>query len=266
MSSNIQKAIDLIKITFPSNWWENYNLDKDKTIVPNLSEDIENFKIKLVEIENQIFDFLNFSVLVGEFCGDGSFEAGLSELKDVVSQVPPAIISSEPEIIALIQKDIRDNFESPLVLALNSYAELHYRAKVKLTLSDKMYILSYHEEILEAIETKQYDDNSNENVQFFNANIFIANCDLFLTVETDWYLRLFRLSRELDKGLNIKPYASTLKSKCNFLIAKILIRKKNESLIPVFILKNTQEEDFRIELFDEEKIFHKEFQYLLTHY
>lgn len=266
MAQNIEKANQLISEKLPTNWWISFDFDKTTVQIADFTPQIKNFKALLIDLENQIFDFLNFSILTGEYCQQNNFEKELSDLKSQLDTIPPTDLFPPENIQAVLQKDLREDFIEPLKLALNFYSEFHRAVKTKITLSNIEYILTYHEEIMDAVGTKKYDKNSRQNLVFLNTNIYVARCDHFMTYETDDYKTLFNLARDLTKELNLKPYAPVLRYKCRFLIAKILIRKRKESNVPVYILKNTIEEEFSLEEYDNDNIFKKEFEYILTHY
>lgn len=266
MALNLENANKLITETFPDNWWEGFDFHKTTAEVKDFTPQITRFKATLIQVENQLFDLLNFSIFTGEYCQENNFERELQDLKSQLDAINPTSIFPPENIQAVLQKSLREDFIEPLKLALNFYTEFHSNVKAKIRLSTTEYILSYHEEIIDVLGEKRYDKNSRENLNFLSANIYVARCDHFITYEGDEYKLLFTLARDLTKGLNVKPYSHVLRLKCRFLLAKTLIRKRKESDVPVYILKNAVEEEFSVQEFDTEDTFKAEYDYILTHY
>lgn len=197
------------------------NFDKD-TI--STKDDLNNaFDSK----EREIFAYLNGIVLRGEYLTLGTCTENLRvvELGLIRFQESNTIIYDNVEISALLL-DKNHTFFGPLFHAFSSLIRFIDNIIQKIRFSDKRFYLN--ESFRDVLSTLNKNELSRSAL--FELNLFIANCDHFLSISDE------RLLQRLEEVIDVlKSYsgdmqkeASALKSKSIYLRNKLLFRRVQE--------------------------------------
>ncbi len=264
MAFYIDEIVGLIEEEFTNDWWTNYGFETDEP-QPN---QIRDFKLVLDSCEDKIFDKLNCSILSGEYITESNYASTLHNLSIKVGNIYNSITSINSAVVVEIDKDLKDNFIDPIKLAIEFYSDFIKTIQIKFSLSNKEYYYSYNSEINSRLKNNNYDENSNENLFLFIYNLSVAQTDHFIKVsdlkqKLEELVELYRLIREK----NIRPnYSPLIIAKCGFLIAKLILRIRNEAnKKPVYFIEDSEEKLLEGNKYIE-SYFTKEYNYSLAHY
>lgn len=266
--SHLTEAITYLESKFPSEWWENYSFHIESNTQIEKENKIILFTNDLIEIEIKVFEYLNFSVLEGEYITEINIKETLNKISAAV--LPVTIVPPEDDIQEVVFVNGFANFQSTLKDAINIYIEFISNIQIGFDLSNshkKEYIFSY-------AETHNIGPEFfwiSPNLKLFQINILTAECDHFLS--TSRLSLLISLSEKIETLKESDAvYRPLIKWKCDFLKSKILFRYRLDTKLenedepkPAYIINNGKELPVAASTFND-AVFDDWLSYLEVHY
>lgn len=220
----IQKAKDHLTSAegFPDNWFAVYDFS-----LTNKDQSLKEIIGKVSNSVKVIFEFLNYSLISGEFVNNNKYKEDLNELKSFIS-----IIQSDFELTGEdLDKDEIGN------LILDKLAKPLNRSIIELSMMAKRFErhLSFNgtdELILDALTLKYLhrDVPVDDNLKLLLLNIKLCELDRNLSVDKDQLRELILIKHEIESetGKFEPKLTIILRDKCNYLIKKILYRLQQD--------------------------------------
>ncbi|MEI3799613.1 MULTISPECIES: hypothetical protein [unclassified Chitinophaga] len=266
MTKFLEEVRQLISVTFPDDWWKEFEFEKDSIqSITDFQIKLAAFKDKLVQAKDGIFESLNASILAGEYVQDDNIENHISDLTELLGTFPQPI--PIPDIQEILEKELNKNFVDCVNVGLALYRNFYTLVKIRISFSSKYFLLQFNHELNEKVRNrKNFHDDSLRHINFISANLLIARLDHFLNPTTDDFNTLFGFSQELTQPdkLGGRKHSILLLGKCNYLLSKWILRKRHFHKRPVYIIKNFQEEEFVIAT--EGSPYNKWVKYIESHY
>jgi hypothetical protein len=237
--------IDLIAATFPDNWYKEYHFDDEA--IDEIDTVYLSFVQKLDKSKEDFFDYINKSILIGEYISVPDFKSVVDTIKESLENIPQPLPSIE-SLQAKLQIDLNINYIQCLKVALNMYLDFTVWVSVKARLSNVDYISQSNEELSDALENEDFNDPSYKHLLFVQANLMISRRDHYQTPDMIDYRELFTYSRDLvkPKKLGGNKFSILLKEKNDFLLCKWILRKKDLNRFPVYQIKDSIEHEVGI--------------------
>ncbi|RZK60215.1 MAG: hypothetical protein EOO91_02205 [Pedobacter sp.] len=237
--------IQLITETFPESWYKEYHFDDEA--IDNIETVYTTFVLKLEKSKEDFFDYINRSILIGEYISVADFKAVINTIKDSLENIPQPL----PSIEALqekLQSDLNINYIQCLKVALNMYLDFTVWVSVKARLSNVDYISQSNEELSDEQENEDFNEVSIKQLLFVQANLMISRIDHYQTPDIVDYRELFTYSRDLTKPKKLggNRFSILLKEKNDFLLCKWILRKKDLNRFPVYQIKDSIEHELGI--------------------
>lgn len=265
----LQEAIDLVKAKFPSEWWLVYGFDKSREEYSELPNKIEEFKILIDEVEENIFDCLNLSIIRGEYLEETNHKDLIILLKGHIENLRPTFIPIDDEVSGLLfEEEFISGFIEPLKLAINFYLEFFLEISRGLNLSLKEYIQAGHNtEIQSSLLEGRSNEDSEKNINLLALNIRIARCDHKLSLDNNQLNILTDIKLRLSSSSIAKPYTPLLSMKAGFLINKLKIRllHQNKGKL-IFSVVNGEERQVSVAEMLDQNVFDEWLEYANVHY
>jgi hypothetical protein len=275
--NNLQAALNLLLLNLPDPWWSKFDLSVEGESVQNLMDLFEEENNDDSEEQNYYYklqvdfiDHLNFAILRGEHVEFGKQDNLIEEIKSIFER-----LRSAPSNTSLPQQQIEklqylvDEFLEPLEYAINLYSEFLSVFFRRINHVDKKFIFSFNNIIRRTLEQNNIDEEFNHHLQLLGVNMALAEIDqsLHRELEAKQLFRLYQIIVRLDSSLQIRPYASIIRLKADYLRNKLLLRGK-ETRLPdrVFTIEDGQE----VEITKEKVLCHPELDkwliYAFSHY
>lgn len=232
---------------------------------PDLKEKLELFKKSIILFEDDFFDCINYSILCGEYVVVDNFDKKLNILKNKIENLRPSFMAPDEDVAWATVDEFGKNCLGPIGLGIAYYKEFYFSIKRKLQITDKDYLYQYHSEIANVLDKNEFDRNSSINLKILQANIFVARADHFLSNNSS-FNALFSLNRDLKGKLNVRPYSMLIRSKCGFLLAKLMLRKQQENdSKTIYVIQDNKDKPLSVDGFVE-PFFQDIIKYVESHY
>jgi hypothetical protein len=277
---SIIAANQTISRQFAPGWHNIFNFN-----TPFANEDAKELMIfeffeHVQRAEDEIVDLLNKSVLLGEYSNTRVFKEQLEKLSISIANIEALDDYLDDEFLSLSQEVIREGVQKNLEVIVSSYWNFVSKIENKYAPPSKVLIDAYIDPIQDRLHSSQMlPMESERNLRFFYANLFVADCDHFMTYEGKKYLELSALIEKLANDLRYaNRYQLALTMKCKFLVGKALLRIQlegdskskgrltGESSTSVIVQKQNVRSIFNYTDFDTNSVFKNEFDYLNAHY
>lgn len=146
----------------------------------------------LQEVESQLFDHLNYSILTGEYVNDISTKDKLTRLNEIILK-----LLEVPELNNTKLFDDYTFFAKRAKLAVSIFSEFITNVYRKFEFFSKQYILRYNDGLLYIDE-----DLKSKDIELFCANILVAELDHNLSRNN--LKQLIEISNTISNKLNEK--------------------------------------------------------------
>lgn len=172
---------------------------------------------------NKVYEFLNFSVISGEFIDSiEEYKAEIKAIQDSISLIQSSIELKEDYFDS--QEILVDSFLNSFALPLkNSLKDIDHLC----VRYERKFLLNSTDEILfDAISKNSIFDNLKDLAKILRLNIKLTDIDRDLSVNKKLLSDLLITRKELEILIpkNNNTYISILYDKCNYLIRKVLYR------------------------------------------
>ena len=261
--SYLLKIKQLITDGFPSKWWETFQLEIENN--SNKKEKFDEFSQEICLRQDSIYEFLNSSVLAGEYVSESNFEGLVTDIITALDSIP-SFIPPDPEAQTLIQEELIIDFIESLKLSLNHYTNLFVNVKLRYEIDHRDFVFYDNSDINLKYHGNDYSDETNQNLEFFNQNIQLARLDHFLTPDRPPFNQLLAISILLRSQLAGNRLTEVLKNKCDFLISKWLLRRVQLRSAPIYRIKDNREVEINVEKDFQSGITLYWREYIETHY
>lgn len=235
-----------INQAFPQTWYEAYSFENEE--IPEIDKVFTSFKELVKPLRAKIFNSLNASVLIGEYCKYDNFDQLIQQIHDqldIISQPTPPRL----DVQTFLQKNLNDNFIRPVKLALDIYSELYLLIKRRYDIDDRKFVKAVNPELALRIKGSSFDGENIKDLIFLAANTSISDYDRDLKSDEKTYedLRKFSEGFMLEDQYGGHTYSLLLRKKCDYLILKWILRQKHLNKAAVYSLLNNQEQEIQIE-------------------
>lgn len=173
-------------------------------------------------LHNDIYKSLNYSILNGSYIKENDFISRLTQLDSSVKKILEsfALYENIQNVVLDVVQSVNFSIETFKIFTkdkLNKYSSqpVDYLFSINLTLSKSKH-------------AHNFSDDSNELINYFDMNIKIADFDHYLSDDTDQYVQIYRVLKELE-SFSISGFTEITKLiliKINFLKLKWIIRKQ----------------------------------------
>jgi len=251
---------------FVDKWEEKFSLDKnedEQATQANLS----NLSSELISIRRKIFLALNKSVLIGEFINAGDFRSQLNILSKKIAStynfLPP-----DGKVQEFLEKYLRADFIEIITAALNAYLDFFIRLQLRFEFTNKFFVESVKAGIEKTGKKVEFDEEAYQDLQFFEANLTIANLDVTLEPEAIHYRELDKLEIMLVDATKLggNQLSLLLKQKVDYLKIKWIIRQQHLNQAPIYSIQDNTETEINIEDFSQNPFFNYWRRYIESHY
>ncbi len=225
---HLHNALANLQATLPNTWIN--------AITPPTADDIgdpqivANIELQVATILDPVatsfFDFLNFSIIEGEYVEDiVTYETLLTDIENYLNLIANFDITGFPQITSVCQEKFRGTFYNAVRRSLKSY---------KILLDFVKHHLDYHPNTSIILQTVKRDaddatdtnSTAEEMSALFQLNLGVASIDHTLSFGESTFSRLLRIQNSLRNLSTSTPAKEILEKKCGFLLYKISFRLK----------------------------------------
>ena len=225
----LDKALSFIAKEFDGDWintLEYQNINDDYTSSEYLTLE-RNVVAKLINASTELYEYLNFSVLSGEYVIDISeYRQKIGNLENEIKKVGENIdIADYPNVTDAIQSIFSSNFYNQIKESLKRYKSLLDFVENHLSYQIDTSIILY-------VISKDVDSSrENKSVllvlsDLFELNANLAEIDHSISFTKDYFRNLLLIRDQLQKRWESNNAIEILIKKCNFLLYKISFRLK----------------------------------------
>jgi hypothetical protein len=215
----------LLESSFQDGW---VDINKEAS---NATAPFFNLYSYLNDFSASFFKDFNLSVIKGEYVGESNFTTLLNDLESSFREFISNLPQEDNDEHNKFNDIMLNEFWSPISSAFSAYRKLYEIVNEKIKSPDK-FLIEYIDKHILGNNTEHLDIY--ESVDFFiNVNIELARYDHSLSINTEVFKELlFLLNGKILKDDFIgtdSAVKAILENKCNFLIKKIMARRKSDN-------------------------------------
>ncbi len=246
---------------FSEDWWSDLTEKpiKRKPVV------FEKLAGMFADLRADIFVNLNASLLTGEYCSVNDFCQYLGVLESEIDNIVP-VMPEDEDAQAFLQEHLNENFIQPVKAAIRGYRSFAFFQELKFQFDTRHFVHFSGPELEGSSPTYILPDEVKFELRFFGTNLRLAIVDFSLKPDKEDFQELRQISDDILKNLSNNLLSILLKQKCDFLLAKWILRKEHITKQPIYSIEGSRDIEVTVEKYKGSESFQTWYKYIDTHY